>query len=181
MESKTLNLSQYWLEKIVIGLDLCPFARIPFEKKLIRLVECRSHQEAEHFQFFFEELELLNETSNTLLSTTILVFPNASNNFHAFNDFAGEIESVLDKENLNSFFQIVVFHPKFIFENTQDEDVENLVNRSPFPAIHILRTEDMNNALKDLEKAKAISLQNESKLKQMSPEKRKELFYYLYG
>ena len=176
---KNLTLTNYWLEKIVIGLDLCPFARIPFEKGLIRVVECEENGEEEQLGFFLEELELLNQTEATDVSTTIIVYPNASPNFIAFNDFVGDLESMLEEVELTSVFQLVAFHPQFVFEGMDPEERGNLVNRSPYPTLHILRSNEVARALKNPKEGEEISFRNDKKLNDLSRESLDLLFYYL--
>ncbi|MBC7714549.1 MAG: DUF1415 domain-containing protein [Rhizobacter sp.] len=175
----TLSLTKYWLEYIVIGLDLCPFARIPFEKGLIRVVECEERDEDEQMVFFLEELELLNQTEADVVSTTVIVYPHASSDFSHFNDFVGELEFMLEEAALENSFQLVAFHPKFVFENTEFSETGNLVNRSPFPILHILRFEEIARAMKNPKDGEVISFNNDKKLNQLSPEAIDQLFYYL--
>lgn len=176
----TLSLAKYWLENIVIGLDLCPFARIPFQKGLIRLIECTEASEEAQLGFFLEELELLNQSAPSELSTTLIVYPNASDDFATFNDFVGDLEMMLEDVELADVYQLVAFHPKFVFEETEFDHLGNLVNRSPFPILHILRSEDIARALKNPKDGEVVSYNNDKKLHELSPEARNQLFYYLF-
>ena len=175
----SLSLVNYWLEKIVIGLNLCPFAKTPWEKGLIRVSECESSEEDDQVDFFLEELELLYETSRLELSTTLIVYPGGSDDFLEFNDFVGQLEMLLEEAELKNIFQLVAFHPRFMFLDTSFDDAQNLVNRSPFPIIHILRSEDLERARLQGIQGEDISFFNESKLKAMDEGEREKLFYYL--
>jgi hypothetical protein len=174
-----LSLTKYWLENIVIGLDLCPFARIPFEKGLIRLSVCEDTDEVQQLSYFLNELVLLNENPSDIISTSVLVYPYGHTDFLAFNDFVGDLESMLDEAGLENVFQLVAFHPKFVFENTEAFELGNLVNRSPFPIIHILRSEEVQRALKNPKEGEAISFNNEKKLNGLSKDTIADIFYYL--
>jgi hypothetical protein len=44
-------------------------------------------------------------------------------------------------------FQLVAFHPHFVFGGEDESDAGNFVNRSPFPALHLLRQADVTAAL----------------------------------
>lgn len=175
----TLSLAKYWLENIVLGLDLCPFARIPYQKGQIRLVECLDSEEEDQWAYFLEELELLNEADPKDISTTIISYPNATSDFNVFNDFVGDLESMLEDAELADVYQLVTFHPGFVFENTPFEHLGNYVNRSPFPIIHILRSEEIARALKNPKDGEIISFNNDRKLHEISREKLDQLFYYL--
>jgi hypothetical protein len=175
----TLSLSKYWLENIIIGLDLCPFARIPFKKGLIRLTVCEESTEEEQLGYYLDELEELNEALPDEISTTIIVYPHGHDDFLEFNDFVKDLEEMLIEAGLANFFQLVGFHPKFIFENTDFSDRGNLVNRSPFPTLQILRSEEIARALKNPRDGEIISFNNEEMLNQLSELQVNELFYYL--
>lgn len=175
----TLSLSKYWLENIVIGLDLCPFARIPFKKGLIRLVVCEDIDEDDQLGFYLDELEELGEAEPSEISTTVIVYPHGPKNFRDFNDLVGDLEGMLEEANLAREFQLVLFHPEFIFEGEEPEARGNLVNRSPYPMLQILRTEEISRALKNPKDGEIISFNNEEMLNQLSDEKIDELFYYL--
>jgi hypothetical protein len=174
-----LTITNYWLENIVIGLDLCPFARIPWEKGLIRTVLCEGSKEETHLEFFLSELEFLHENPASVVSTTIIVYPDADADFLVFNDFVGDLESMLSESQLNETFQLVAFHPRFMFLDSSFNDVENLVNRSPYPVLHILRSADLDRARLMESSGSDISFRNEAKLKALSQDARDALFYYL--
>lgn len=175
----SLSLTKYWLENIVIGLDLCPFARIPFEEGRIRIIESAVLEEEEQLAVFLDELENLNISDPQEISTTLIVLPKANPDFLLFNDFVGDLEAMLEEVELDDVFQLVVFHPEFIFEETDFSDKGNLVNRSPYPIIQILRSEEIFKAIKNPKEGEAISFNNYKKLHALSDEALESLFYYL--
>lgn len=175
----TLSLTKYWLENIVLGLDLCPFARIPYEKGQIRVVECEDLDEDDQMGFFLEELDLLNQTDPADISTTIIAYPLGSSDFNIFNDFVGDLEAMLEEAELGDVFQLVAFHPGFVFVDTDFDHLGNYVNRSPFPILHILRSEEIFRALKNPKDGEIISFNNDKKLHEISRETLDQLFYYL--
>jgi hypothetical protein len=121
----------------------------------------------------------LNNSKASDISTSIIVYPFGSTNFHDFNDFIGELESMLVEANLTSTFQIVGFHPKFVFGLSEFIDIGNYVNRSPFPVVHILRTEEVFKVMKNPKDGEKISFINDKKLKELSSEAINKLFFYL--
>ncbi len=175
----TLTLTNYWLRTIVIGLDLCPFARIPYGRGQIRVVECQGASEEEQMGFFLEELELLNQTPGLELSTTLIAYPKASLDFNVFNDFVGDLEYMLEEADLAGVFQLVAFHPRFVFQEVDFDDIGNFVNRAPVPVLHILRSEDISRALKNPKDGEIISFNNDKMLRALDRAKLDELFYYL--
>jgi hypothetical protein len=172
-------LTLYWLEKIVIGLDLCPFAKGPYERGLVRVVENESTLESDQLSFFLDELERLQQTPRTELSTTLISFINDETDFLDFNDFVGLCEDMMVESGLEEHFQLVVFHPQFVLEDIEPDDRSNWVGRAPYPIIHILRNAEIELALESYTDPVNISIYNEKKLLGLSVEEFKELFYYL--
>lgn len=175
----TLELTHYWLSQIVIGLELCPFAKRPFDLGLIRVTESQSSEAGEMAEKLFDELETLNEKSPTELSTTLIVYPHGPSDFENYYDFVSEMEESMAQVGLDQYFQLVSFHPKFRFENEDDASIANLVNRSPYPTLQIIRAEEMKNARLNLNQAQSISLMNTDKLMALSKAERQKLFTYL--
>lgn len=173
------ELSIYWLEEIVIGLDLCPFARQPYNNGLVRLIENESTLESDQLSFFLDELEHLQQTPNTELSTTLIVFTNDENDFLDFNDFVGLCEDMLTESGLEEHFQLVVFHPQFIFEEKDPLHRAHYVGRSPYPTIHILRNAEIEMALASYTDLIGIPARNEGKILALSEEEFAKKFYYL--
>lgn len=177
--TSAIELTQFWLSKIVIGLELCPFAKRPFEQGLIRLSEAESSEIDEMAEKLFDELEFLNEKSPSELSTTLIVYPHGPTDFQSYYDFVVEMEESMAHVGLDKYFQLVSFHPKFRFENEDESSVANLVNRSPYPILQIIRAEEIKSARLTLNQAESISLMNTKKLINLSKEERQKLFSYL--
>ena len=177
--NESSNLIDYWLRTIIVGMDLCPFARYPYERGLIRISLCDKKTENAWINFFFDELEFINEEEASSLSTTLMVLTNGPDDFNFFNDFVGDLESMLEESGLNSVFQLVSFHPKFCFADTKQSAVENFVNRSPLPVIQIIRTTEMNSLDLAPAKAEEISRLNSLKLKALTSNELKKLYYFL--
>ncbi|MDO4433380.1 MAG: DUF1415 domain-containing protein [Alysiella sp.] len=135
-----------WLEKAVIGLNLCPFAKAPYVKGQIRIAV--SH--AKHLDGFLEdldrELQLLLEKSPQELETTLLVHPTLFPDFLVFNDVLDIAEATLSDNQAEGIIQIVPFHPDFQFANTDADDISNYTNRSPYPTLHLIRENSITKA-----------------------------------
>lgn len=127
---------------------------------------------------FLDELEHLQQSTPTNVSTTLLVFNKCQVDFLDFSDFVGLCEELLEEAGLLEHFQLVTFHPGFYFENTNEDDVENFVNRSPYPIIHILRNAEIEMA-KSRSTGLDISLKNSEKLKSLSTVEIQKLYFYL--
>lgn len=173
------NVSEYWLKEIVIGLDLCPFAKTPYAKGLIRIVECEHTIESEKLTFFLDELDHLQKKTILELSTTLIVFNKDKSDFLDFNDFLGLCEEMLVAAKLEEHFQVVVFHPEYLLEGKEIHDRANWIGRSPFPTIHILRNAEIEAIQESYPDVLGIPARNESKLYSLSEVELKKLFYFL--
>jgi hypothetical protein len=178
-QEEQLTIVNDWLKEIVVGLDLCPFAKKPFENDQIRLKLSPHITANEWLQDFVSELDLLNKTPKEKLSTTLLILPNAYEEFRDFHDFVGSLEEFLEENQLDHLFQLVSFHPTFIFDGLDAQERGHFVNRSPFPIIHILRSEEIALAIKTIQDGENISLKNDAKLNHMSQSSFFKKFDYL--
>ena len=181
--SKDLNkeIIKKWVHDIVIGLNLCPFAKAPWDKGNIRFQESLATNEDEMLKDFLDELHLLQMSKSTEVSTTLLYFTHYQEDFMSFNDFVGTCEVVLEKLNLDDLFQLVAFHPKFQFAGLEINDKANLVNSSPIPLVHLIRKEELSLVIKEIDDGEKISFANEKRLKKMSSSEIKNLFPWKYA
>jgi len=136
-----------WLEGVVIGLNLCPFASKPFLENRIRIVVNEGRLEEDVYTSLFEELSLLDEVDVSELETTLLVFPNMFASFVDYNDFLYLINEFLKLQNWEGVYQVASFHPKYQFADTDMDDVENFTNRAPYPVFHLIREDSLSKAL----------------------------------
>ena len=146
-EAIALAETRAWLERAVIGLNLCPFAKAPHAKGQIRFVVSGAVDEEALLAELQAELETLVEADPLLLETTLLVHPVLLADFDAFNDFLDPADALLDAMELAGVVQIASFHPRFRFEGTQEDDLTNATNRSPYPTLHLLREVSVERAV----------------------------------
>lgn len=161
-----------WLKEVIIGLNLCPFAKDPFEKGKIKIEISDSKAEDKIWEDTIKEIEFLE--NNRQLSTTLLALPKSQISFHDLYDLTLNLEHMFESKQVP--YQIVAFHPNFKFEDTNEEDRINFVNRSPYPLIHILRSEEMNAILKDESIGIKINQANEKTLNLLSENEFKKYF-----
>jgi uncharacterized protein len=136
-----------WIEKAVIGLNLCPFARSVYVKNQVRIVVSR----ARHLDAFLDELDreldLLVNTPAEEIDTTLLVHPTLFPDFVVFNDFMGVVDDVVAEHELEGTIQVASFHPLFQFDGVEPDDISNATNRAPYPTLHLLREESVERAV----------------------------------
>lgn len=162
--------TRQWLEKAVIGLNLCPFAKAPHVKNLVRI----SISQARHLDGFLEdldrELQLLGDTPADELETTLLVHPTLFPNFDTFNQMLDIADAAVVDNGLEGIVQIAPFHPDFQFEGTDSDDIGNYTNRSPYPTLHLIREDSIAKAAQAFPDASAIFERNIALLEKMGHE-----------
>lgn len=162
--------TRQWLEKAVIGLNLCPFAKAPHVKNLVRI----SVSQARHLDGFLEdldrELQLLGDTPADELETTLLVHPALFPDFDTFNQMLDIADAAVVDNGLEGIVQIAPFHPDFQFEGTNSDDIGNYTNRSPYPTLHLIREDSIAKAAQAFPDASAIFERNIALLEKMGHE-----------
>ncbi len=155
-EDLILQQTRHWLEKAVIGLNLCPFAKAVYVKNQVRLVVSKARHADDLLEELDRELDLLVATPASEIDTTLLIHPTLFEDFLDFNDFLEVAENVIDEHELDGVVQLASFHPKFQFEGTEPDDISNYTNRAPFAMLHLLREESVDRAVEAFPQADAI-------------------------
>lgn len=170
-----------WLQQVVIGLNLCPFASRPTRAGLVRMVVSAARDEASLFEDLQRELELLEFSPVAELETTLLIVPHMLGDFGDYNQFLNWVDQLIVRRGWEGEFQVATFHPHYQFAGTQPEDAENLTNRSPYPLLHLLREESLEQVLERYPDSDAIPEANIRRMNQLSDEEKQRLFPYLFG
>ena len=147
IEAQVVADTQAWLDKAVIGLNLCPFAKAVVAKQQVRMVVCMDSEPEQVLQMLQQEMQLLVDTDAAVLDTTLLIAPNLLPDFLDFNEFLFDCDSVLLSMELEGVLQIADFHPRYQFAGTQPDDISNFTNRAPYPTLHLLREESIDKAV----------------------------------
>ena len=156
-----------WLERAVIGLNLCPFAKGVHAKGQIHYVVSAATDAEALAQDLRRELADLAAAPAEVRDTTLLMAPDCLQEFLEFNDFLGVAEDVLEELDLDGTLQIASFHPQFQFAGTDAGDVTNCTNRAPYPTLHLLREDSIDRAVQAYPEAEAIYERNMEVLEQL--------------
>src|SRR6476620_5549308 len=159
-DDEVLNQTRHWLEKAVIGLNLCPFAKAVYVKNQVRLVVSHALHADDLLEELDRELDLLVATPAEEIDTTLLIHPTLFEDFLDFNDFLEMADGVVSEHELDGVIQLASFHPRFQFEGTEPDDISNYTNRAPFAMLHLLREESVDKAAEAFPEADAIFEQN---------------------
>lgn len=142
-----IEKTKKWIEKVVIGLNLCPFAHAPFQKGTVRLTYSDTSDPAILMRTFLAETEALLSKPASELETTLIIHPNVLIDFEAYLDFYEEANLVLEEVGAEEVIQLASFHPDYCFEGEPASDPANFTNRSPYPMLHLLRFESVEKAI----------------------------------
>ena len=145
-----------WLERAVIELNLCPFAKAVYVKDQVRIVVSDASTASALLEQLGEELVLLRDTPSEQIDTTLLVHPQVLGDFLDYNDFLDLAEETLFQIGCDGELQLASFHPLYQFAGTEVDDVTNATNRSPYPTLHLLREASIDRAVQAFPDAEAI-------------------------
>lgn len=158
---------QRWLERAVIGLNLCPFAKSVYVKNQVHWVISSAGSGEALLTELRTELRALDTSDSQERDTTVLVVPQMLQDFLDFNDFLDLADQVLDELDLVGTLQIASFHPQFQFAGTDVDDITNCTNRAPYPALHLLREASIDRAVQAYPEAEAIYERNIERLQEL--------------
>jgi hypothetical protein len=158
-----------WLERAVIGLNLCPFAKAVHTKGQIHYAVTAATETEALLAALAEELEALAECDPEQRSTTLLVAPFVFPDFLDFNDCLELADQLLVDMKLDGILQIASFHPRFQFAGTLPDDITNATNRAPYPTLHLLRESSIDAAVAAFPEAESIYLKNIATLEALGP------------
>ena len=145
--SAVIDETRKWLEKAVIGLSLCPFAKAVYVKDQVRLVVSTAPHLDGLLEDLDRELDFLAGVDPNEVDTTLLIHPTLLPDFLDFNDFMQLAEAAVDEHHLQGVIQIASFHPQFQFADTEPNDMANYTNRAPYPILHLLREASISKAV----------------------------------
>lgn len=144
---QVLDETKTWLERAVIGLNLCPFAKSVFVKKQVRYALTAASTADELLAELERELTRLAETDPAELDTTLLIHPLAMTDFLDFHFFLAEVDALNRNLGYDGVFQIASLHPQYEFSGSEPDDIANFTNRSPYPTLHLLRESSIDRAV----------------------------------
>ena len=167
---EVLAETRAWVERAVIGLQLCPFAKAPQVKGQVRYVVSEAGDAEALLGDLLEELRLLAAAPPERIETTLLVHPRVLVEFDDHNDFLEIAEAALVALDLEGVIQIASFHPHYRFAGSEPDDIANATNRSPHPTLHLLREDSIERALATFADPDSIFEANIATMERLGPE-----------
>jgi hypothetical protein len=149
-----------WLERVVIGLNLCPFAKAVYVKRQIRYAVTAATSAEELLAELRHEIEVLGKANSEEIDTTFVIHPRVMTEFINFHFFLREADAVIRNLGQEGTLQIASFHPDYEFAGSAPDDIANCTNRSPHPTLHLLREASIDRAVAVFPDAAAIYERN---------------------
>lgn len=179
-EATPAEATRQWLERVVIGLNLCPFAHKPLRRGLIDIVECDATEPVVVLEALHQQLQRLEVTPPQTLETIVMVLSRTLADFGDYNQFLDYVDGLLVQEGWEGTFQVASFHPDYQFAGTDADDQSNLTNRSPWPLLHILREDSLEQALAQYPDSDRIPEANIARVCALTEAQQRALFPYLW-
>jgi uncharacterized protein len=155
-DSIAIEDTQSWLRRAVIGLNLCPFAKAVDVKQQIHYAVTHAIQIPELLQVLECELHALAQSQPSERDTTLLIAVDGFSEFLEFNALLIRADRLLVDLGYEGVFQIASLHPRYQFAGTDENDITNYTNRSPYPTLHLLREQSIDRAVNAFPHAESI-------------------------
>ena len=166
-DEQIIAATENWLEKAVIGLNLCPFAKAVHVKKQVRFVVSGATSPEQLLEELMNELQLLSDRPAEQIDTTLLIHPFVLTDFLDYNEFLDVADAAVEDMQLDGELQVASFHPDYQFAETDYNDISNFTNRSPYPILHLLREESIERAVEAFPEASEIFDKNIETMEQL--------------
>ncbi len=170
-----------WLNDVVIGLNLCPFAAKPQRNKQIDIFVSSANTDEALLEDIFSQFLHLEGTPVQELETTLVVAPYMLDDFWDYNLFIDWVEGLIDQQGWAGTFQVATFHPDYCFAGSEPEDPSNLTNRAHYPIFHLIREESMEKVLKHYPDPESIPETNIARVNALTQQELVKLFPYLFS
>ena len=168
-EERIVAPVKHWLETVVVGLDLCPFARKALLDSKVHFAVAWSQRRELLLERLAEEIHHLDEHPE--IQTTLLIHPRALLNFEKYNQFLDLVDELLERMDKEGVYQVASFHPQYAFEDVDIRDPANYSNRSPYPILHLLREDDVEAAIASHPDIDSVPQKNIRVLREMGEQK----------
>nr|WP_067289386.1 DUF1415 domain-containing protein [Marinobacterium profundum] len=169
-------LTERWVEVMVVGENLCPFAAAVLKREQLRFAVSPADSAEAVARDFLQELALIQQAPEEEIATTLMIVPAALDDFYDYLDALAQCEALIAKAGLEGVFQLASFHPRYRFGGVPADDISHWTNRSPYPMFHLLREGQMSRVLAHYPDPDAIPERNIAHLRALGPEGLIKLF-----
>src|SRR6056297_751823 len=178
-ETEIIAATRKWVEEVVVGYNLCPFAKRELVRNRVRFVVSEAKTEDELLQALHSELQRLEDEPE--IETTLLIHPGVLQAFAPYNEFLDAADGLLANLDMEGVYQIASFHPDYQFEGTEPDAAENYTNRSPFPMLHLLREASLEAAIDSYPDVDGIPEKNIELMNELGSDKMRSILHSCLG
>ena len=169
-DEQVIAATRRWVEEIVVGLNLCPFAHQPFNQDKISYRLTRATEPEKVYTNLLQALEEFLHADPRQEATGLFICPDALADFNEYNNFLQLTDSIIEQADLQGWIQIASFHPDYRFDGVAPDDPGNYTNRSPYPMFHFIREEELAQALESYPNPEGIPERNIALLRKLGAE-----------
>ena len=169
-----------WLNDVVIGLNLCPFAARPNGEGRVRFSVSSAADEEALLEELENEMQLLDKTPAAEIETSLVILPTLLADFFDYTQFLTWADQRIKRGGWQGIYQIASFHPDYCFAGADESDDENLTNRAPFPILHLIREDSLSKALEYFPDVDEVPARNRARVEALTQEEKCRLFPYLF-
>jgi hypothetical protein len=173
---QVIAATRNWLERAVIGLQLCPFAAVPHLHDRVRYCVSAQRSGVGLLEELGHELRTLRDADPLKCETTLLIHPHVLTDFLEYNDFLDACDAAVTELGFEGDLQVASFHPRYQFAGTDAQDIENYSNRSPYPMLHLLREASVARAVANFPHIDRIGVMNKETLRRLGHEGWRQLW-----
>jgi len=178
-ETEIISATRKWVEDVVVGYNLCPFAKRELVRNRVRFVVSEAKTEDELLQALHSELQRLEDEPE--IETTLLIHPGVLQDFGPYNEFLDAADGLLAYLDMEGVYQIASFHPDYQFAETEPDAAENYTNRSPFPMLHLLREASLEAAIDSYPDVDGIPEKNIELMNELGSDKMRSILHSCLG
>jgi len=178
-ETEIISATRKWVEDVVVGYNLCPFAKRELVRNRVRFVVSEAKTEDELLQALHSELQRLEDEPE--IETTLLIHPGVLQDFGPYNEFLDAADGLLAYLDMEGVYQIASFHPDYQFAETEPDAAENYTNRSPFPMLHLLREASLEAAIDSYPDVDGIPEKNIELMNELGSDKMRSILHSCFG
>ncbi len=181
MNEQIIQQVNTWLDQVVIGLNLCPFAAKPQRSNQVHLQVFDGKSDKDLLECLQKAMLELEAMPSQERETTVIIIPNHLKSFENYNQFLNLSDALLEQEDWHGILQLATFHPDYQFAGTESDDAENLTNRAPYPLLHLIREDSVEEVLSKYPNPESIPHNNISRMQSLTEEDKLRLFPFLFG
>ena len=141
---REIAATKSWLKNVVIGMNFCPFAALPYKKGEVLFILDKKNNDELRLGTLVSQLSAMDNDES--IETTLIIYPDHYKDFYDYLDWVSLCENAIEELGYEGVYQVASFHPQYIFEGSELNDAANYTNRSPYPMVHLIREDSVEKA-----------------------------------